>query len=44
MRYPSFWGVFRGGQAFFDPFEVKINVYDATMRPNFSQEGNKVIK
>jgi hypothetical protein len=35
MRYPLFWGVFRGGQAFFDPFEVKINVYGATMRSNF---------
>ena len=35
MRYPLFWGVFRGGQAFFDPFEVKINVYGVTLRPNF---------
>jgi hypothetical protein len=28
--------IFRGGQAFFDPFGVKINVYTgATIRPNF---------
>jgi len=35
MICPSFWGVFRGGHAFFDPFGVKINVYGATIRPNF---------
>ena len=35
MICPSFWGVFRGGHAFFDPFGVKINVYGATKRPNF---------
>jgi hypothetical protein len=26
---------FSRGQGFFDPFEIKINVYGATMRPNF---------
>ena len=26
---------FRGGHAFFDPFGVKINVYGATIHPNF---------
>ncbi len=36
MIFPSFWGVFRGGQAFFDSFGVKINVYTgATIHPNF---------
>ncbi len=25
--YSSFWGVFWGGQAFFHPFGVKVNVY-----------------
>ena len=35
MICPSFWGVFRGGHVFFDPFGVKINVYGATKRPNF---------
>ena len=35
MICPSFWGVFRGGHAFFDPFGVKINVYGATIRPKF---------
>ncbi len=25
--YSSFWGVFWGGQAFFDPFGVKVNVF-----------------
>ncbi len=31
----TFCGVFRGGQAFFYPFGVKINVFGATIRPNF---------
>ncbi len=35
MIYPSFWGVFRGGQALFYPFGVKINVYGATIGPTF---------
>jgi hypothetical protein len=35
MICPSFWEVFRGGHAFFDPFRVKINVYGATIRPIF---------
>ena len=35
MICPSFWGVFRGGHAFFDPFGVNSNVYGATIRPNF---------
>ncbi len=36
QTYPSFWGIFRGGQAYFVPFGVTINIYTgATIRPNF---------
>ncbi len=35
MICPPFWGVFRGGQALFDPFGVKTNVYGATILSNF---------